>query len=201
MPAVLVTVVLKFILMDWLDLRAFYITAAIIFWAIFIYRRYKSNPEVLSRWGIRKKNFNSSAKALLPFGIAGIAGVMIYGYFNNVDFINWHFLPVVVAYPLWGTFQQFIVAGMIAGNLQNHPKVKLSDSWIVFLVSLLFALLHLPYLMLAGYVFLMELVFLKVFFRYRNIWALGLYHGVVSSFFLYFVSGRDLFKELYAVFI
>ncbi len=187
--------------MDWLNLRAFYIIAAIVFWAIFIYRRYKSNPGVLSRWGIRKKNFNASVKALLPFGMAGIAGVLIYGWFRDVEFLNWHFLPVVVAYPLWGTFQQFIVAGMIAGNLQNHPKIKLTDNWIVLIVSLLFGLLHLPYLLLAGYVFIMELIFLKVFFRYRNIWALGLYHGIVSSFFLYFVSGRDLFKELYAAFL
>lgn len=199
--AVLITAALKFIFMDWLNLRAFYITAAILFWAIFVFIRYKRNPAVMQRWGIRKQHFWISMKALLPFALVFIPVTIIYGYMENEKLLNWHILPILLFYPLWGSFQQFIVTGLIAGNLRNRTAHKLSENWIVFSVSFLFALLHLPYLPLAVYVFVMQYLFLRVFFRYRNIWALGFYHGIVSSFFLYFVSGRDLLQELYAIFV
>ena len=199
--AVLNTGILKFVLMDWLNWRAVYITAAILFWTFFIYVRYKNNPEVIDLWGIRKKNFLKSMRKLLPFGL--IAGVVIlaYGYANNVSYHLWHIIPVLIFYPLWGAFQQFIVAGIVAGNLDHNNLANLSKTKIIIIVSFLFALMHAPHWILAGYVFIMEVVFLSVFLPLRNIWALGIYHGVVSTLFLYFISGRDLFKELYAVFI
>lgn len=199
--AVLLTGLLKFILMDWLNLRAFYITIAIVFWAVFIYKRYRENPEVMDRWGIRRKNFIVSMLVLLPFGVLGTLAIIIYGFFNDVSFFNWHILPILLFYPLWGTFQQFIVAGLVARNLRYEVDTRLNDFRIIIAVSLLFALIHIPYWPLAVYVFVMEIIFLLVYFHWRNIWALGIYHGLVSTFFLYFVSGRDLFKELYAIFI
>lgn len=199
--AVLITGLLKFLLMDWMNWRAFYITAAILFWTVFIYRSYKNNPDVAERWGIRRKNFKQSMRALLPFGLVASALILIYGYFSDAEFINWHILPILVFYPLWGTFQQFIVAGLVAGNLQYQKMVPLNRFWITIIVSLLFALMHAPHWFLAGYVLIMEIFFLSVFLRLRNIWALGFFHGIVSTLFLYFVSGRDLLEELYAVFI
>lgn len=199
--AVLNTGLLKFVLMDWLNLRAFFITAAILFWTFFIYNRYKKNPQVFELWGIRKQNFLRSMRSLLPFGFIASVSILVYAFLTDTSLYNWHLIPVLIFYPLWGTFQQFIVAGLVAGNLEYNNMTNLSRNWIIIIVSFLFALMHAPHWILSGYVLLMEVIFLSVFLRFRNIWALGIYHGVVSTLFLYFVSGRDLFKELYAVFI
>lgn len=199
--AVLNTGLLKFVMMDWLNMRAVYITAAILFWTLFIYIRYKSNPAVFVYWGIRKENFKKSMWKLLPFGLIGIVSILLYGYWQDAEFSNWHILPVLIFYPIWGTFQQFIVAGLVAGNLDHNNMARLSRRTIIIIVSVLFALIHAPDWILVAYVLVMEIVFLSVFLRLRNIWALGIYHGIVSTLFLYFVSGRDLFKELYAVFL
>jgi len=65
--AVLVTGLMKFVLMDWLNFRAFYIAAACIFWSVYIYKRYRANKFVLQQWGFRKNNFRQSFLFLLPF--------------------------------------------------------------------------------------------------------------------------------------
>jgi len=198
--AVLITGLLKFVLMDWLNFRAFYIGGACLFWIVFIYKRYQRNPEILQKWGFRKENLKQSLLRLLPFAIMAISAIVVYGVVYNATFLNWHFLPVLLLYPVWGLFQQFMIAGLVAGNLAELPESRLSKPQAIAVVSVLFALIHYPSLPLMIYVFLMEMLFLKIYFRWNNLWALGLYHGVISSFFLFFALGRDLFTELWAVF-
>lgn len=198
--AVLITGLLKFVLMDWLNFRAFYIAGACLFWIIFIYRRYQGSPGILQKWGFRKDNLKQPLLWLLPFAIPVILAIVAYGTIYNASFLNWHFLPVLLFYPLWGLFQQFMIAGLVAGNLVELPESRLSKPQAILMVSFLFALIHYPSWPLAIYVFVMEMVFLIVYFKWNNLWALGLYHGVVSSFFLFFVMGRDLFTELWAAF-
>ena len=198
--AVLITGVLKFILMDWLNFRAFYIAGAILFWIMFIYKRYQKNPEILQKWGFRKENLKQSLLWLLPFAILLVTAIVAYGFFYNATFLNWHFLPVLLLYPVWSLFQQFMIAGLVAGNLAELPESRLSKPQAILVVSVLFALIHYPSLPLMIYVLVMESVFLIAYFRWNNLWALGLYHGIISSFFLFFALGRDLFTELWAVF-
>ena len=198
--AVLFTGLLKFPMMDWLNYRAFYIIGVILFWAIFIYRSYKNDPEALERWGIRKKNFRISMLALLPFALVAIPAILFYGWLNDTVFYQWHLLPILIFYPLWGTFQQFIVVSLVAGNLKNTAGARINDSGIILFVAVLFALIHSSDWVLAAYVFVMEIFFLWVYLRWRNIWALGIYHGIVSALFLFYVSGRDLFQELFTIF-
>jgi len=198
--AVLITGVLKFVLMDWLNFRAFYIAGAILFWIIFIYKRYQRNPEILQKWGFRKESLKQSLLWLSPFAILLVVAIVVYGFIYNATFLNWHFLPVLLLYPVWGLFQQFMIAGLVAGNLAELPESRLSKPQAILVVSVLFALIHYPSLPLMIYVLVMESVFLIAYFRWNNLWALGLYHGIISSFFLFFVLGRDLFTELWAVF-
>ncbi|MFO8055405.1 MAG: CPBP family intramembrane glutamic endopeptidase [Bacteroidales bacterium] len=198
--AVLITGLLKFPMMDWLNYRAFYIIGVVLFWTYFIYRSYKNDPKALERWGIQKKNFRISMRALLPFALIAIPVVLIYGWQNNTVSYNWHLLPILILYPVWGTFQQFIVASLVAGNLKYSSGAQLNDSAIILFVAALFALMHSSDWVLVAYVFVMEIFFLWVYLRWRNLWALGIYHGIVSALFLFYVSGRDLFQELFTIF-
>jgi len=129
-----------------------------------------------------------------------IAGIYFYGVEAEASFLNWRILPILVLYPLWGLLQQFMIAGLIAGNLQKLESIKLRDSLIIIITSIVFALIHAPSLPLMMYVLVMEIVFLLVYFKYHNLWAPGLFHGWVSGLFLYYVLERDLWKELWVVF-
>ncbi len=198
--AVVITGVMKFVMADWLQLKVFYIIAACLYWINHIYRKYRENPDILKFWGFHKEHFRRSFLFLLPFAIAAIIGILIYGTLINAGFLNWHVIPVFLMYPAWGIIQQFMIAALIAGNLKSISAVKLSDTRVILLTSVVFALVHYPSITLIIYAFVMEIIFLRVYFRWNNLWALGLYHGWVSGLFIFFVLERDLWTELWNVF-
>lgn len=199
--AVSITGVLKFVFMDWLELRVFYITAAILFWVLFIYRQYRNTPNIQKYWGFQKLNFKQSFLLLLPFGLLFMACTVIYGFRHETAFLNWHIIPIFILYPLWGVIQQFVVIGLVAGNLKSLTTTKLTNWQIAFVVSLLFTIVHYNSIPLMIYVFVMEFVFIHVYFKWKNLWSLGLYHGWASSFFLFYVLERDLWNELLKIFL
>jgi membrane protease YdiL (CAAX protease family) len=198
--AVVITGLMKFVFMDWLDFRTFYIVAACAFWFLFILRKYKNNPSVLKQWGFKKQNLKPSFLFLLPFGFIAIMGFLFYGIKVNTILFNWHIIPIFLLYPVWGIIQQFVIIGLVAGNLRSLKNNRFAEWQIVLLTSLLFALLHYNSTPLMIYTFVMEVVFVIAYFKWRNLWALGLFHGWVSSFFLFFVQKRDLLNELLIIF-
>lgn len=199
--AVAGTGLLKFVLMDWLGLRLFYVFAACLFWFIYVYRKQRRYPDVLKSWGFQKKYMRRSFLFLLPVSLLIITGTIIYGAMNQVMFVNWHILPVLVLYPAWGIIQQFMMVGLVAGNMNKLTDIKFTDSQIILFTSFLFAVVHLPSIPLVGFTFFLEIIFIKVYLRWPNIWTLGLFHGWIGTFFIYFVLERDLWAELWRIFL
>jgi hypothetical protein len=198
--AAVLTGIMKYIFMDWLELRVFYIVAACLFWIVFIYIRYRRNDFILKQWGFRKKNFKKSFSFLSPFAIAAIVGVIWYGVTFNATFLNWHIIPIIIFYPAWGIIQQFLILALVAPNLDAIQSVRLSKLQIILLISAVFSLVHYPSFPLVVFTFFMELLFGLAYFKWRNLWSLGIYHGWVASLVLFFVLGRDLWSELWAIF-
>jgi hypothetical protein len=198
--AVVATGLLKYVFMDWLNLRAFYIGVACIFWSVYIYNRYRKNRKILQHWGLRKDHFKQTFLFLVPFALLMIAAIVWYGISYNAVFLNWHIIPVFIFYPAWGIIQQFLMLALVAGNLQSITTVKLCKVQIILLTSAVFAMVHYPSLPLMVLTFFMELIFAVAYFKWRNLWALGLYHGWIASLLLFFVLGRDLWNELLTVF-
>ena len=195
--AVLLTGLLKFILMDWLNLRAFYIVITCLFWIIYVYKRYKSDHTILKSWGFQKDNFRQSFFFLLPFAIISLIVIVLYGVYNHVNILNWHVIPIFLLYPIWGLFQQFMMIGLVAGNLKKLRHITFKDYQIIVLISLLFSLVHYPSIFLMIFTFFMELVFISTYFKWRNLWSVGLYHGVIATLLLFYVLERDLWLELW----
>ncbi len=198
--AVLLTGFLKFVFMDWLQLRLFFILAACLFWIIYIWTKHKKHPDLLKHWGFQKNQLRKPFLILLPLALISIAGIIIHGLAANAELFNWHILPVFALYPLWGIIQQFMVAGLIAGNLISIKSLNLTEARVVLFTSLFFSLVHYPSIPLMIYVFIMEMLFIMIYLKWRNLWILGLYHGWVSGLFIYYVLGRDLWVELWSVF-
>ena len=181
-------------------MRSFYIICICIFWFSYIYCRYSYDPSVLNYWGFRRENFIKSFAALLPFIIISNIVTFLYGKYYNTIMLSWHILPVLGLYPVWGVFQQYLMVDLIAGNLNKLAVHKLNKFWIILLTSLIFSFVHYPNLFLIIFTFSMEVVFMTVFMKWRNLWALGLAHGWIASFLLYYVLGRDLWSELFVWF-
>jgi uncharacterized protein len=198
--AVFATAIMKYIFMDWLELRVFYIVVACLFWIAFIYNRYRGDKLILKHWGFRKKNFKKAFLFLTPFAMAVIVGVFWYGFKFNATFLNWHVLPIIIFYPVWGIIQQFLILALVAGNLHAIRYLKLNKLQIILLVSTVFSLVHYPSFPLVVFTFFMEFLFALAYFKWRNLWPLGLYHGWVASLLLFFVLGRNLWNELWVIF-
>lgn len=198
LAGILVTAALKFIIMDWLNMVAFYVTGTSFFWIAYIIYRAVRDPEITDMWGFRKEGFSQTLIFLLPFIVMVIAASLILGEVNtSVNILNWRFIPVLFLYPLWGLFQQYIMLVLIAGNLTGLEKVSLKRYQVILVTSLLFSLIHYPSLILMAFTFVMELIFLLAWFRWRNLLALGLSHGVIATFLLFYILERDLWIELF----
>ena len=166
----------------------------------YILYRVKSNRETLILWGFKKEHFKQSLLYLAPLMfITGIVSVL-YSSMNESLSFSWYFILVLLLYPLWGLIQQFMMLGIISQNLPSAAEGKMNRYLIVFLVSALFSIVHYPSFFLMIFTFFLEVVFVTVYLKWRNLWAIGIAHGWVGTFILYYVLGRDLWSELFSIF-
>jgi membrane protease YdiL (CAAX protease family) len=108
-------------------------------------------------------------------------------------------IPIIFLYPVFGLVQQFMMIGLIAGNLKAMRNISFRNYQIILITSLLFSLVHYPSVFLMVFTFIMELAFVLAYFKWRNLWSLGLYHGLIGCLLLFYVLERDLWLELWPV--
>jgi uncharacterized protein len=199
--AVVLTGIGKFIFMDWLQWKLPFILIAIVSWASYVMYQHKTNVGILKYWGFRTDNFREVTKMVLPFGIAFVVIFLIIGFRRDTVNVTWHILPILVLYPIWGIIQQFLVIGLVAGNLWDLTNSRLSDAMIVFLTAILFGLLHYPFYWLIIGTFVLAMLYGAIYLRSRNIYVMGLFHGWLGALFFYTVVGRDPFAEVFGRFL
>ena len=194
---VILTGCLKFIFMDWMNLRSFYISGICIFWFCYVIYRYSKDHEILKYWGYRKENFKKSMVTLLPFLLISVTGTFIHMTIKDRLVFSWHLIPILMLYPVWGIIQQFMMVSLIAGNLQSLKIIKLNKYQSILITAFIFSQVHYPGIFLMIFTFIMEIIFLMVFYKWRNLWALGLVHGWVATILLFYIENRDLWTELF----
>lgn len=182
--------------MDWFGLRAISIVGISLFWAGNIYYRVRENGAILHLWGFRKKHFYTTLVTLAPFILISIIIAFIYSHYQNHQLFTWRIIPVFLLYPLWGIIQQFLMLAIVLRYLTSSLEKKINLNIIVLLVSALFSFIHYPSLFLMVFTFFMEMAFIVVYLKWRNLWAIGIAHGSIATFLLYFVLERDLWREL-----
>jgi len=195
--AIAITAALKFIMMDWLQWRGVYIAGICIFWLGYVVIRIRNNKEQPGLWGFRREGFRPSMFFLIPFIVISILGCLLYAGFNNNLFFSWRIVPVLALYPLWGIIQQFLMLGIISQNLGRLDSMKGKRVGIVLIVSALFSLMHFPDFFLVLFTFCLEILFITVYFKWKNLWAIGMAHGWIATFLLYYVLERSLWQELF----
>lgn len=186
----------KFIFMDFLEWKFLFIAISIILWMVYVIDRNKQVPGILKYWGFRTDNFIEVSLLILPFGIISVVSFIVVGYSYDTLNISWHIIPVLILYPVWGTIQQFLVVGLVAGNLQDMKNAP--DKFVIITVTaILFGLLHYPYYWLMFGTFVLALLYGFIYLRYRNVYVMGLFHGWLGGLFFYTVVGRDPFAEVF----
>ena len=189
----------KFLFMDFLEWRLPFILCTLVAWTVYAVVRSMSHSTMLRHWGFRKDNFKKVLRILFPFALIAIVTCIVTGYVSGTLNLTWHIFPILILYPIWGTIQQFLCVGLVAGNLQDMNK-PLKKYWIVLITAVLFSVLHYPNLWLMIGTFILALLYTTVYLRERNLYALGLFHGWLGALFYYTVVGRDPFMEVFRQF-
>jgi uncharacterized protein len=191
----------KIIFMDLLQWRLPFIAISIIGWTVYIVSQSKRINGILAYWGFRTDNFRAVAFKLLPFGAIAITAFFIIGYQRNTINLSWHIIPILILYPIWGTIQQFLVVGLVAGNLQHLKVNRPGEVFIVTITAILFAVMHYPdYWLIAG-TLVLAMLYTYIYLRDRNVYVLGLFHGWLGGLFYYTIVGRDPFAEVFGRFL
>jgi len=198
--AVVLTGLGKFVFMDWLNWRFFYITSACIFWIGYIFIRYKDDKQILQYWGFTRKDFKETFKIILPFGIFSAIAFFIIGHYWDTNIMSWHILPLLLLYPIWGTIQQFIIIALIAGNMRDMEQITIPTPAIVLITSIIFSAVHYPFNLLIIGTFLLAILYSIIYLRKKNLYVLGIFHGWLGALFFYTVMKRDPFWEVFGVF-
>ena len=192
--AVILTALGKFLFYDILDLRFIYILIMFSFWGVYVGSRIKKDKGILIEWGFRLDNFFDVLKVVLPFGIFSTIGCFAIGYFLNTIHLSWHIIPIIILYPLFGTLQQFLIMALVAGNLQ---KQNIRHFYIILTTSFLFAILHFPEWWLILGTFVLALFYSFIYLKQRNLYVLGLFHGLIGAVFYYTVVAEDPYLKIF----
>ncbi len=191
----------KFLFMDYLNLRLPYVIAAVIGWSLYIIVRSRQQKGILSYWGFRKDNFLKTVKLLWPFALASVLVFLIIGAYQGTLNPTWHILPILITYPLWGIIQQFLIIGLISGNLHDLERPDLNKYVVVIFSAIIFSIVHFPSFWLMTGTFILALFYGLIYLRIRNIYALGIFHGWLGAFFYYTVVDTDPFKDAFLVWL
>jgi uncharacterized protein len=194
--AVLATGFCKYIFVDLLHLKFWYILFTSFCWVTYVIIQSRRNKSLLRYWGFTSDSFFQCFLRLLPVALICIVGFALWGSFNGTIVFNWHIVPILILYPLWGIIQQFLIVSLIAGNLNDVKTLRMPRFVIIILTAIIFSIVHYPSTQLIIGTFILALVYVPVFLRFRNIWVLGLWHGWLACFYYFFVLHRDPWMEV-----
>jgi membrane protease YdiL (CAAX protease family) len=182
----------NFVCEDLLHAKTAFVIVAAAAWLAFVLWRFRENPGVLRAWGLRGDNLAAAARAALavtaPLVICGVGYAFAVGTFPPPP----GFWLIVLIYPVWGVAQQFLLNAMLARNLTAVLPI-----WAAVVLSgALFAAAHAPDLPVVALTFPAGVLWVLMYRRWPNLWALGIAHGVLGTLFFYGVLGRDPFALL-----
>jgi membrane protease YdiL (CAAX protease family) len=156
-------------------------------WLGYVLWRWHTDRGALHAWGLRRDNLGAAAKAALAVTVPLTACAVAYGFAVG------HFPPprgfwlILLLYPAWGIAQQFLLNAMLARNL-----AAFLPGWaVVFLSAVLFAASHAPDLPVVALTLPAGALWVLMYRRWPNLWALGMAHGIIGTVVFYGVLGRD----------
>jgi hypothetical protein len=174
-----------------------FIAGTCVFWVLFVIVRVSRDKRILRTWGFRADNLWEAA--LIPAAVfaLGVAGCGAYGFWYGTLHFPGHALVLLLLYPVWGVIQQFLVLGVVVGNLERLRILRARKPLLILIGAILFGLVHAYDPRLVPVTFLLELLIIPLYFKDRNLWPLGVLHGWLGVFVYLWVLNRDLWIEYF----
>jgi Type II CAAX prenyl endopeptidase Rce1-like len=150
----------------------------------------RENPASL---GFRVANLKSALYALAPAAaILAIALLAIGAIFHTIRPVPLNSaLGSLALYCFWGLFQQYLLNGYFLNRF-----VKISPAFAPLIAAIAFSAIHTPNWFLIIVTFFAGFVCAKMYLKFRNLYALGLAHGVIG-FLLYLCVPDTISHHLY----
>jgi hypothetical protein len=171
------------------------IVGACLFWSCFVFFRTWQDRAALRRWGFRADNLHQAAVFPALIFVVTAIGFAWYAHRQGTLGFSAHLLLILLIYPAWGLVQEFLVLAVVVGNLELMPSLRRRRGLLVLLVAAVFGLIHGLDLRVVSGSFFLELTCIPLYFKYRNLWPLGVLHGWLGALFYFWIEGRDMWVE------
>ena len=137
--------------------------------------------------GFRTDNLGPAALQVFSFVGPVIVVILIVGVVAGSFRVpeRSELLARLIVLPLFGLGQQYLLLGFY---LRRYEEALPGSRLPVLATALTFALLHLPNSFLVGATFLTGLGYCWLYKRAKNLWVLGLAHGLLSLAFSVSIS-------------
>ena len=192
--AVILTAAFHFVFYHLLPARGPFIVVTTLAWSTYFISRIRSSPESIRSFGLSTQGLRQSAIAASVILVVGIGICLAIGLSRGTVRFVPQMVILALLYPIWGLVQQLLVQAMVVRNLNPVLSLPL----VVAIAAVLFGLVHLPDTELALATALLGGIFTVMYVRWRNVWALGICHGLLGVFFYFWVLGRDPWLEIVA---
>jgi hypothetical protein len=194
--AAIATGILHFLAVGLLGLRGAFIAVALLAWSTYVVVRIRGDGSVVRVWGLSSQGLLPTWRAAGALALAALLGMAFVAAQRRSLRLDPHMVPLLVAYPAWGVFQQLLVQGMFVSNVVSVSSRRLPVPAAIGAAGLLFGCVHLPDPISTTATALMGGAFAAIFVRHRNIWPLGLLHGLLGVPFFFWILQRDPWLEL-----
>jgi uncharacterized protein len=174
-----------------MDASALFIPIATVGWSGYIaYRAYRE-PGFFGRTGFTPQGLGPAFRDASLVAAGSLALMAGAGALQGSLTLHRDMVPLLLLYPAWGLIQQFLVQGMLAGNLSMGPGWTSSPYFVTPISAAAFGSVHVPNWRLAAGTFGLGLAYTPIYLRHRNLWPLGLYHGWLGVFYYFWVLEKN----------
>jgi hypothetical protein len=132
----------------------------------------------------------------IPLAALALALLALGIVFRSVRYITWQGAVLSLAlYCAWGLFQQYLLNGYFVNRFDDFLAGR-KHELVPVLAAVFFSLAHLPNWLLMLVTLAGGYVCARIYLKYRNLYFLGVAHGVVG-FLIYLVVPDTISHHLY----
>jgi hypothetical protein len=159
--------------------------------------RRRQDPDIFRKWGFSTTHLlPASANAAVVFAVVA-TGLAVYAHLAG----HLHFPPqtllLMLLYPFWGITQQFVTLAVVVANLERIGGLDKRRPLVWLLGVLLFGAIHAYDPRLAVGTAVLEMIVIPLYWRYRNLWPLGVLHGWLGALFYLWGLNIDMWERTF----
>jgi membrane protease YdiL (CAAX protease family) len=160
-------------------------------WLLWIVRRRRQDPMLLTSWGMSRRKLGSGCLAACALTLPAAGLLLLLGRLSGHP-VPVHAAAVVILYLPWALVQQVALQGILLRGLER----LLPPAAAVVGAALLFSGAHLPDLKLCALTFAGAVGWTVLFRLRRTVWPLVLSHAVLGTLTYIAVLGRDPWPDV-----